>query len=106
MTDKIKNYTDEMTAMILAEYMSEPTRTTVDALAEKTGKTVRSLIAKLSREGVYKKIERKTKTGVPVITKTELVKKINAHYGFEVNSLVKATKMDLQKMVDSFAHEM
>jgi len=98
MTDKIKNYTDEMTAMILAEYMSDPTRTTVDALAEKTGKTVRSLIAKLSREGVYKKIERKTKT--------ELVKKINAHYGFEVNSLVKATKMDLQKMVDSFAHEM
>ena len=80
MTDKIANYSEAMTTEIIAEYSANPTRETVDMLAEKTGKTVRSLIAKLSREGVYKKIERKTKTGVPVVSKADLVAKINKHF--------------------------
>ena len=53
--------------------------------------------------GVYKKKERVTKNGSPVITKMELVKKINAHFNIEINSLVKSTKADLQKLVTSFS---
>ena len=48
-----KNYTDEMVAQMTAKYEANPSRDTVDALAIEFGKSVRSVIAKLSREGVY-----------------------------------------------------
>ena len=43
-----KNYTDEMVAQMTEAYQAEPTRETVDMLAKKLGKSVRSIIAKLS----------------------------------------------------------
>ena len=47
-----KNYTEEMVAEMTKAYTDNPTRETVDALANQFGKTTRSIIAKLSREGV------------------------------------------------------
>ena len=49
------NYTEQMTSKMVATYTANPTRETVDALAKDFGKSVRSIIAKLSREGVYKR---------------------------------------------------
>jgi len=103
MTDKTKNYTDEQTAEIVALYEARETdnKTIVASIAEQFGKTTRSVIAKLSREGVYHTETRKTKTGEPVITKAELVRNIATMVGIEddVESLTKATKHDLQALL-------
>ena len=94
-----KNYTDEMVSEMTKRYTESPTRETVDALAKDMGKTVRSIIAKLSREGVYVAQPRTTKSGEPVISKSELVAQINEHFGIELPTLVKAGKQDLAKLV-------
>jgi len=94
------NYTEEMVAKMVATYTAEPTRATVDALAIALGKNTRSIIAKLSREGVYVAQPRVTKTGEPVVRKAELLATIEAHFGTELPSLVKASKADLQKLTD------
>ena len=95
-----KNYTDEMVSEMTTQYTANPTRETVDALAKDMGKTVRSIIAKLSREGVYVAQPRTTKSGEPVISKSELVAQINEHFGIELPTLVKAGKQDLAKLVE------
>ena len=96
-----KNYTDEMVAQMTAEYIANPSRDTVDALATEMGKSVRSVIAKLSREGVYVAQPKVTKSGEPVVRKTELVLEVVNHFGIEMPTLVKASKADLQKLVDA-----
>ena len=101
MAEKAKNYTDDMVAEMTKVYTANPTRETVDILAKQFGKTVRSIIAKLSREGVYIAQPRVTKSGEPVVRKAELVAQINAHLGEEFPTLVKASKVDLQKLVDT-----
>ena len=101
MTTENKNYTKEQEASMIAEYKMNPTRATVDVIAEDLGKSVKSVIAKLVTLKVYVKAVKTTKTGKPVIRKTALVEKINSHFGFEMPSLVKATKTDLQNMVDN-----
>ena len=96
-----KNYTDEMVAQMTEQYQANPTRETVDELASTLGKTTRSIIAKLSREGVYIAQPRTTKTGEPVVAKAELVSQIEEHFGIELPTLVKAGKQDLQRLVDT-----
>ena len=103
MTEKTVNYTDALTKTIIAAYNKEPTLANAKKIAVENNRTLKSIIAKLVSEGVYKKKERVTKNGSPVITKMELVKKINAHFNIEINSLVKSTKVDLQKLVTSFS---
>ena len=98
-----KNYTDEMVSEMTTQYTANPTRETVDALAEQFGKTTRSIIAKLSREGVYVAQPRTTKSGEPVISKSELVAQISEHFGIEMPTLVKAGKQDLQRLVDAIS---
>ena len=100
---KSVNYTDEMVSTMTEQYAANPTRETVDALADQFGKTTRSIIAKLSREGVYVAQPRTTKSGEPVISKSELVATINEHFGIEMPTLVKAGKQDLQKLVDAIS---
>ena len=96
-----KNYSDEVVAIMTEQYVANPTRETVDALAQQFGKSVRSIIAKLSREGVYIAQPKVTKTGEPVVRKAELVALIEENFGIEVPSLVKASKADLQRLIDS-----
>ena len=98
-TIRPKNYTDEMVAEMHEEYTANPTRETVDNLAEKMGKSVRSIIAKLSREGIYVTQERTTKTGEPVVRKAELVAQLEDHFGVEFPTLAKASKADLQQLL-------
>ena len=97
-----KNYTDEMVSTMTEQYSANPTRETVDALAEQFGKTTRSIIAKLSREE-YIAQPRTTKTGEPVISKSELVAQISEHFGVEMPTLVKAGKQDLQRLVEAIS---
>ena len=97
-----KNYTDEMVANMTKQYQANPTRETVDALAREFGKTTRSIIAKLSREGVYVAQPRTTKSGEPIIAKSELVSEVATILGVEVDdiaSLEKATKVHLKELV-------
>ena len=96
-----KNYTEEMVSEMTTAYTDNPTRETVDELARHFGKTTRSIIAKLSREGVYIAQPRTTKSGEPVVAKAELVAQIQEHFGIELPTLVKAGKADLQRLVDS-----
>ena len=98
-----KNYTEEMVSEMTTAYTENPTRETVDALAQQFGKTTRSIIAKLSREGVYIAQPRTTKSGEPVVSKSELVDTIANHFDIELPTLVKAGKQDLQRLVDAIS---
>jgi hypothetical protein len=82
------NYTEEQTAYMVEHYESCPSMETVQYLAEKLGKTTKSIIGKLSREGVYKRAVYKSKSGELPITKVELVSNIAENLGIEVESLV------------------
>jgi len=97
-----KNYTDEMVSAMVKQYEAEPTLDTVATLAQDFGKTTRSIIAKLSREGVYKAQPRTTKTGEPVVRKDELVAEIATMLGIDDSTIAtvsKATKADLKNLV-------
>ena len=97
---QVKNYSDKDVSMMIELYTANPTRETVDTLAEKLGKNTRSVIAKLSREGVYVAQPRVTKTGEPVVLKCEFVERIETALGFSIPSISKATKADLAKLAD------
>lgn len=95
-------YTPEQTAELVQAYVANPTAETVQEFAEKFGKTSRSLIAKLAREGVYQKKEYTTKTGAAPVKKDSLADDIGAIVGLsenEADSLAKANKTALQKIM-------
>ena len=97
-----KNYTDAMTEDLLNAYNSEPTVETVREFAEKFGKSPRSVIAKLVREGVYQSRPRTTKTGEPVVRKSDLVAFIQSQIEIAIPTLEKASKQDLSKLAAYF----
>ena len=70
------NYTQEQVDLMIEAYKSNPSRETVENLAEDLDKSVKSIIGKLSREGVYKKTIYKTKTGEDPETKKEIVQEL------------------------------
>ena len=82
------NYTDEQTAFLVEKYQENPSMETVLLLAEKFDKTTKSIIGKLSREGVYKRAVYTSKSGEAPITKVELVSNIAENLGVAVESLV------------------
>ena len=82
------NYTEEITAFLVEKYTENPCMETVVLLAAKYDKTVKSIIGKLSREGVYKRAVYKSKSGELPVTKVELVNNIAENLGVEVESLV------------------
>jgi len=103
MAEKAVNYTPEMTAKMVADYASG---VSVEKIAEGLNKTVRSVVAKLSREGVYQKKEYATKTGEPVVKKDETADAIGAVLGLsegEIDSLTKANKSALRKIFAALA---
>ena len=95
------NYTQQQTEQMVSKYTANPTRDTVDALAKELGKNTRSVIAKLSREGVYVAQPRATKSGEPIVRKAELVAQLEAHFGIEMPTLVKTSKADLQRLLEA-----
>jgi hypothetical protein len=100
-TTTTTNYSKEQEAQMMAEYSLEPTRSTVESLSKDMGKSVKSIIAKLVTLKVYVKAVKVSKSGKAVVRKSALVEQINSHFGFAMPSLVKATKTDLQNMVDN-----
>lgn len=100
MTTKTVNYTPEQTAMMVADYQAGAT---VESIAEALGKTVRSVVAKLSREKVYTAKTYKTKTGEAVVKKDEFADYIAQALGMgeaDADSLTKANKTALKTIAD------
>ena len=100
MADKTVNYTPEMTQKMVADYTAG---VSVEKIAEELGKTVRSVVAKLSREKVYKAKEYKTKTGETPIKKDAHADFIGQALGLteaDADSLTKANKTALAKIAD------
>ena len=98
----VANYTDEQAAKMSAEYVATPTRVTVEALALSMGKSVRSVVAKLSRMGVYVKPEAVSKTGGKVQKKSELVDALMAKVTLteaEASSFEHVNKTALVKLI-------
>ena len=95
-----QNYSETMIAEITAKYSADPVRATVDALADKFGKSPRSIIAKLSALGIYQKAERVTKRGEPVVKKEFFVNAVTERLGRELPSVAKMTKVDLQALLE------
>ena len=101
---KAVNYTAEQTTEIVTAYQSGET---VEALAERFNKSVRSIVAKLSREGVYKKKEYTTKTGEKVIKKDTHADAIGAILELpenDIESLTKANKNALKAIFNALAN--
>ena len=97
---KEPNYTDEMVERLRTEYLADPTRDTVERLAEEMNKSYRSVIAKLSNMEIYIAPPRTTKSGEPIVRKEELVSRINEALHGDFASLIKANKRDLTKLAD------
>jgi hypothetical protein len=88
------NYSEEIIATMVAEYEANPTRETVDALAEQFGKPVRSIISKLSALGVYQKATPAAKKAEPIIKKEVYVAQLNERLGVELPSVGNMTKVE------------
>ena len=83
------NYTPEQTAQAVADYQAG---VSVEAIAQAIGKTARSVIAKLSKEGVY--VAKGKTAGKRDMLKSEMVSEIAKLVGKtdeQVESLEKAT---------------
>lgn len=94
--EKTVTYTAEQTAALVEQFTSG---VTVEQLAETFGKSTRSVIAKLSREGVYKA---KTAAKAARVTKADLVTRLAEHLGVErgtLESLEKASHEALEVLV-------
>lgn len=102
--EKVVNYTPEMSALVVSEYTSG---VSVADIAEKVGKSVRSVVAKLSREGVYKAKEYVSKTGEKPVKKDAHADAIGAVLKLtesETESLTKANKTALAKIWNALAN--
>ena len=100
---KTVNYTPEAEARLVEVYGSantdEARAEAVAMLAKELAKPKRSVIAKLSRMGVYEKPERKTKTGEKVERKDSIATEIGEALGLaeaDTDSLAKANARALK----------
>ena len=103
-TVKAVNYTVEQTAQVKADYLAG---VTVETIAAAVGKTTRSVIAKLSKEGVYKAKTYTSKTGEKPVKKDAHADAIGAVLKLsegEIESLTKANKTALIKIFAALAN--
>ena len=100
----VVNYTPEMTEKMVADYKAG---VSVEMIAVSIGKSVRSVVAKLSREKVYQKKAYVTKTGEKVEKKDQTADAIGAILGLSENdteSLTKANKVALKAIFTALAN--
>ena len=98
------NYTTEQVDHMIKAYSEKPDRTTVNMLAEDFDKSIKSIIGKLSREGVYQKAVYKTKTGEIPVTKAQLVENLATLLEIpssKIMGLEKAPKQDIKFLHDT-----
>jgi len=101
---KAVNYTPEQTAQIIADYQAG---LSVEIIADNLGKTVRSIVAKLSREKVYIAKEYKSKTGETPVKKDAHADAIGAILRLpenDIESLTKANKNALKVIFEALAN--
>ena len=104
MTSKVVNYTPEQTVQMVADYQAG---VTVETIAQNLGKTVRSVVAKLSREKVYVAKTYVSKTGEAVVKKDAHADAIGAILRLpenDIESLTKANKSALKAIFDALAN--
>ena len=104
MTAKTVNYTPEQTAQVVADYTNGMT---VETIAQNLGKSVRSIVAKLSREKVYVAKTYVSKTGEKPVRKDAHADAIGAVLQLteaETESLTKANKTALEKIFQALAN--
>jgi response regulator RpfG family c-di-GMP phosphodiesterase len=100
MTAKAVNYTPEQTMQMVAQYQAG---IAVEQIAEIMGKSVRSIVAKLSREKVYVAKAYTSKTGEAVVKKDTVADYIGEQLGLteaDTESLTKANKVALKAIAD------
>lgn len=103
MTEKTLNYTPEMTTTVIEGYKAGKT---VEALAAEVGRTVRSVIGKLSKEKVY--VSKEKTAGKREMLKAEMVTAISAEIGVAeevLESLEKATGPALMAVLKALRNE-
>ena len=104
MAEKAVNYTPEQTAKIIAEYQAG---VAVEQIAQAMGKTVRSIVAKLSREKVYVAKQYVSKNGEKPVKKDVTADAIGAILRLsenDIESLTKANKSALKAIFDALAN--
>ena len=104
MAEKAVNYTPEQTAKIIADYQAG---VAVEQIAQAMGKTVRSIVAKLSREKVYIAKQYVSKTGEKPVKKDVTADAIGAILRLsenDIDSLTKANKSALKAIFDALAN--
>lgn len=97
--EKQVNYTPEMTQDLVARYTAGMP---VDMIARELGKSVRSIVAKLVREGVY---VAKTTPATERMTKVDFIKAIADGIGVDfqsLDSLEKCNKTQLELLATHF----
>lgn len=97
MTTAQTNYTDAQVVEIVAQYQAG---TSVTDIAAAQGKSVRSIIAKLSREGVYQAQSKAKGTGR--VTKAQLIQHMEELLHLDpksLQSLEKAATTELNTLV-------
>lgn len=92
------NYTTEQVSYMIDKYDESPTRETVEILSQELGKSTKSIIGKLSREGVYQKAIYVSKTGEIPITKKELVVSISTALDGDLDKLEGLEKSPKQEL--------
>jgi len=98
------NYTEAQTEMMVVAYSNSPTLETVEILAKQLSKSTKSIIGKLSREGVYQRAIYKNKVGELPLTKVEIVSSIADNLGVEIEDLAgleKSPKEALKNLEES-----
>ena len=98
------NYTQDQVEFMVNQYRLKPDRETVDMLAGELDKSIKSIIGKLSREGVYRKAVYKTKTGEIPVTKAQSVENLAALLEIpssKIMGLEKAPKQDIKFLHDT-----
>jgi hypothetical protein len=99
MAKKAPNYTDEMVMAITASYEAG---TPVEDIAEAIGKSKRSVISKLVREGVYVAVEKPKAKRDNGPTKKELLAKLEeVDPNAPLNGLMGATKEAISWAIDT-----
>ena len=80
----VSNYTESETTYMVQLYQENPCMETVELLVEQLKRGKKSIIGKLSREGVYRREVYVSKTGEKPITKVEIVSNIADALDLEV----------------------
>ena len=104
MTEKTVNYTEAQTEQIKAQYLAG---IPVESIAQMLGRSVRSVVAKLSREKVYVAKTYVSKTGEKPVRKDAHADAIGAVLKLteaETESLTKANKTALEKIFAALAN--